>query len=373
MPDLSLVMLGAGSSTRFGLSVKKQWLRIGCDPLWLVATNRLLAMHPFAKIVVVAPKAELSYMRHFGEFTFCEGGDTRQDSLKAALAHVQSEHVMVSDIARACIPQTLFTRLIGSAGCADVIVPALKIADTAFFQDDPIDRNEVRLIQTPQLSRTKALKEALKSAVSFTDDSSAIKANGGTAWYVEGDERAHKLTFAGDLAKLSCLDAPSPLTFTGNGFDVHAFSDTGPMMLGGVEVSQTQGFKAHSDGDVALHALTDAILGAACAGDIGEFFPDTDPAYKGADSGVLLGRVMDFVKSVGFEMVHCDITIIAQTPKLGAFKEAMRHRIASLVGLSPSLVNVKATTTEHLGFVGRNEGVAVSASATLKFYDWTRA
>lgn len=373
MPDLSLVMLGAGSSTRFGLPVKKQWLRIGSDPLWLATTKRLAAMHPFVTIIVVAPRAELSYMKHFGAFTFCEGGATRQDSLKAALAHVKSEYVMVSDIARACVPQELFGRLIGSAGCADVIVPALKIADTAFFQDDPIDRDEVRLIQTPQLSRTSALKQALESTVSFTDDSSAIKANGGTAWYVEGDERAHKLTFASDLAKLPCLHGPSPLTFTGNGFDVHAFSDTGPMMLGGVEVSQTQGFKAHSDGDVALHALTDAILGAACAGDIGEFFPDTDPAYKGADSAMLLEQVMEFVKNVGFEMVHCDVTVIAQTPKLGAFKEAMRQRIASLVGLSPSCVNVKATTTEHLGFVGRKEGVAVQASATLKFYDWTRA
>jgi len=373
VPDLSLVMLGAGSSTRFGLPVKKQWLRVGCDPLWLVATKRLVAMHPFAKVIIVAPKAELAYMRHFGDFTFCEGGDTRQESLKAALLHVNTPHVMVSDIARACVPQEVIARLLGSAGCADVIVPACKVTDTAFFQDDPINREEVRLIQTPQLSHTQALKNALKTDVCFTDDSSAIKANGGTAWYVEGDERAHKLTFAGDLAKLSCLDAPSPFMFTGNGFDVHAFSNVGPMMLGGVEVSQTQGFKAHSDGDVALHALTDAILGAACAGDIGEFFPDTDPAYKGVDSGVLLGKVVEFVKSVGFEMVHCDITIIAQTPKLGAFKDAMRRRIASLVGLSPSQINVKATTTEHLGFVGRNEGVAVQASATLKFYDWTRA
>ena len=372
MSDLTLVMLGAGSSTRFGLSVKKQWLRTAELPLWALATKRLASMHPFAQVIVVAAHEELEYMSRFGNYTFCAGGETRQESLENALKHVQTPYVMVSDIARTCIPESLVERLIASKTCADVIVPVLRIQDTAFYQDSPIAREDVRLIQTPQLSKTQALKEALKTKTSFTDDSSAIKANGGTVWFIEGDEAAHKLTRIEDLQKLPCLAPPSSHSFTGCGFDVHAFSNTGPMILGGVCVSETQGFLAHSDGDVALHALTDAILGAASAGDIGDFFPDTDPAYKGADSAQLLQKVLQFVRNVGFEIHHCDITIIAQTPKIGPHKEAMRSRIASILGIEPYLVNIKATTTEKLGFIGREEGVAVMANATLHYYDWTQ-
>lgn len=372
MSDLTLVMLGAGSSTRFGLDVKKQWLRIGNQPLWALATNRLASMYSFAQIIVVAAKEELEYMGRFGDFTFCEGGATRQESLKNALKYVQTPYVMVSDIARSCIPESLVERLISSKTCADVIVPVLRVHDTAFFQDSPIAREDVRLIQTPQLSQTEALKDALKSEIAFTDDSSAIKANGGTVWFIEGDEKAHKLTRLQDLQKLPCLAPPSKFSFTGSGFDVHAFSDTGPMMLGGIEVSKTKGFLAHSDGDVALHALTDAILGAASAGDIGDFFPDNDPAFKGADSAKLLQKALQFVRNVGFEIHHCDITIIAQFPKIGPHKEAMRRRIAEIMDIEPFLVNIKATTTEKLGFIGRNEGVAVMANATLHYYDWTQ-
>ena len=371
MSDLTLVMLGAGNSTRFGLSTKKQWLRIGHFPLWAIATNRIASMHPFAQVIVVAAKEELEYMRRFGEYTFCEGGNTRQKSLQNALEHVQTPYVMVSDIARTCIPQSLVDRLISSKTCADVIVPVLHIHDTAFFQDSPIAREDVRLIQTPQLSRTDALRQALQTDTAFTDDSSAIKAKGGTVWFIEGDDAAHKITYIEDLQKLSCLAPPSKHSFTGSGFDVHTFSETGPMILAGVKVSDERGFLAHSDGDVALHALTDAILGAASGGDIGDFFPDFDPSYKGADSGKLLQKALSFVRNVGFEIHHCDLTIIAQSPKIGPFKEQMRSRIASLLDIPPFLVNIKATTTEKLGFIGREEGVAVMANATLHYYDWT--
>lgn len=205
MSDLTLVMLGAGSSTRFGLNVKKQWLRIGNAPLWVLVTDRLASMHPFAQIIVVAAKEEIGYMERFGEFTFCEGGQTRQESLKNALEYVQTPYVMVSDIARCCIPESLVERLIASKTCADVIVPVLRVQDTAFYQDSPIAREDVRLIQTPQLSRTQALQDALKTETAFTDDSSAIKANGGTVWFIEGAHEAHKLTRLDDLQKLPVL------------------------------------------------------------------------------------------------------------------------------------------------------------------------
>lgn len=372
LSDITLVMLGAGESTRFELSVKKQWLRIGHTPLWALATKRLASMHPFKQVIVVAAKEELEYMKNFENYTFCKGGSSRQESLKNALKHVDTPYVMVSDIARSCIPQALVERLISSKTCADVIVPVLRIHDTAFYQDSPFAREDVRLIQTPQLSRTQALKNALQTKTTFTDDSSAIKANGGTVWFIEGDEAAFKLTKLEDLLKLSCLEAPANHSFTGSGFDVHAFSKEGPMMLGGIEVDKKMGFLAHSDGDVAIHALIDAILGAAGAGDIGDFFPDTNPAYKGADSTKLLQKVLRFVRNVGFEIHHCDLTIIAQTPKIGPFKRAIKERIATLLEIKPHLVNIKATTTEKLGFVGRKEGVAVMANATLHYYDWTQ-
>jgi len=143
------------------------------------------------------------------------------------------------------------------------------------------------------------------------------------------------------------------------------------MMLGGVEVHPTTGFKAHSDGDVAIHALIDALLGAAGAGDIGELFPDNDPRYKNVDSKLLLQEVCAFLLKVGFEITHCDITVMAEFPRLSAFKDTIRFTLAKILALSPIHVNVKATTTEKLGFVGRQEGVAVSATATLKYYDWT--
>lgn len=364
-------MLGAGSSTRFGLPTKKQWLRIGHEPLWLLATKRLMKMHEFARVIIAAPPEEIKYMQNFAQYFFCEGGKSRQASLECALSNVETKYVMVSDIARACIPEALVHRLIASKDCADIVVPALKISDTAFFQDDPISREDVRLIQTPQLSQTKKLYEALQSKTVFTDDSSAIKAKGGTVWFVEGDEDAHKLTHLKDRFKLSCLNAPSSQGFIGNGFDVHSFGGKPPLVLGGVKISDDLGFIAHSDGDVALHALCDALLGAAGAGDIGEHFPDTNMKYKGADSAELLQKVAMFIRNVGFEIGNCDITIIAQTPKIGAFKEAMRSRIAQLLNIPPFLINIKASTTEKLGFIGRKEGVAVQASAILHYYDWT--
>ena len=368
--DLSLVLLGAGSSTRFDLPVKKQWLRIGSKPLWYYVAHTLGKSYPFKDIIIATSNSDMKYMQRFGNFKFCQGGATRQESLKNALAHVTSEHVMVTDIARACVPETLISRLLHAKDQADIIVPALKVPDTVTHYGKTIEREHVKLIQTPQLSRTKCLKEALSKEGDYTDDSSAIKANGGTVWYVEGDLKAHKLTFAKDLLNLECLTPPSHETFTGFGFDVHQFEDGKVMMLGGIKIQENFGFKAHSDGDVALHALTDALLGAAGAGDIGEHFPDTDEKYKNADSAKLLEEVVKFIRNVGFEPINCDITIIAQTPKLGALKDEMAKRIAEILAIDLYRVNVKATTTEKLGFTGRKEGVAVQAVANLKFYDW---
>lgn len=371
MPDLTLVMLGAGTSSRFNQKAKKQWLRIDDAPLWFHATQNLAQKYSFAKIIVTASKDEMHYMQKFSnDFVIVEGGDTRQASLSNALLHVKTPFVLVSDSARPCISEGMMERLLERKGHCDIAVPYLSVVDTVVYHESTINRDDVKLIQTPQLSSTNILKKALNTTIQYTDDSSAIKAMGGIVNFVQGDESAKKITCKEDLKHIPCLKAPSSTLLVGNGFDVHSFEEGKVMMLGGIEIDKTVGFRAHSDGDVLIHALIDALLGASGAGDIGELFPDNDANYKDIDSKILLKKVCHFLESVGFEIVHCDMTIMAEFPRLSPFKDAMRFCLANLMGIAPIHVNIKATTTEKLGFIGRKEGVGVSAIATLKYYDW---
>lgn len=370
MLDITLIMLGAGDSTRFGLPTKKQWLRIGSDPLWLVATKNLSEFYTFKNIIVVSKECE--YMSRFApNFKFIQGGNTRQESLKNALNEVKSEFVLVSDIARPIITHELFNKIIDGAKQADCVVPSLKVADTACFGDEVIDRDKIKLIQTPQLSRTNMLKKALQTNVTYTDDSSAMRAIGARVWQILGDEKARKITTIDDLGKIS-LTPPSNEQFVGTGFDVHEFSKGYDLYLCGEKIEHEKGLKAHSDGDVALHSLTDAILGAAGLGDIGELFPDTDDRFRGISSLILLKEAYKMAQSVGFEVVNADITIMAEYPKISKFKRKMEQNIAQALSLTPNRINVKATTTEKLGFVGRKEGIAVITSVNLKYFDWTK-
>lgn len=371
LPDLTLVMLGAGSSSRFNQKVKKQWLRIDDAPLWLYATQNLAQNYPFKKVIVVATPDEINYAKKFSNtIIFVEGGDSRQASLQNALLHVETPYVLVSDIARPCIDKAMMERILNEKGLFDIVIPYLTATDTVVYGNNPIDRDNVKLIQTPQLSRTSILKKSLETTTLFTDDSSAIKAIGGTVGYVVGSSDAKKLTCKEDLRDIPCLKAPSSHVFIGNGFDVHAFEEGKTMVLGGIAIDKTIGFKAHSDGDVVIHALIDALLGASGAGDIGELFPDSDARYKGIDSKILLQEVCLFLTKTGFEIVHCDITIMAEFPRLSPFKDTIRFCLADTMGIAPHHVNIKATTTEKLGFIGRKEGVGVSACATLKYHDW---
>jgi len=374
LPDLTLVMLSAGSSSRFHHRAKKQWLRIGDVPLWLYSTNTLSNLYPFSKIIVTASSEDIPYARKFSDtITFVEGGDSRQASLKNALLHVSTPYVLISDCARPCVDEAMLKRIIEKASDAQCVVPFLNVVDTVVYEDATINREHVKLIQTPQLSATSFLQKALDTDVQYTDESSAIKAQGGEVCYVLGNMDATKLTCKDDIPLIPCLEAPSSVPMVGYGFDVHAFEEGKAMKLGGVEVHPSIGFKAHSDGDVLIHALIDALLGAAGAGDIGEFFPDIDARYKGIDSQILLREVCAFLERVGFTLVHCDVTIMAEFPKLGHMKDAIRFNLSKVLGLGSHHVNVKATTTEKLGFVGRKEGVAVSATATLKYLDWKNA
>lgn len=373
MSEITLIVLCAGNSSRFDLTAKKQWLRIDNSPLWLFVTNRIKNFSDFKKIIIASHRDELNYMKNFSDdFIFVEGGDTRQESMKNALKEVSTEYVMVTDVARACIPKEVIENLIFSKNEADCIVPVLNVSDTVTFKSETINRDEVKLIQTPQLSKTTVLKNALETKEEFTDDSSAIKSVGGSIKFVQGALQSKKITFEDDINNIPCLKEPSKNFFTGTGFDIHPFEDNKPMYLGGVNIDVPYGFKAHSDGDVLIHSLIDALLGAAGAGDIGEFFPDTDLEYKNIDSKILLKKIVEFIYNVGYEIVNVDLTIIAQKPKINPYKNAIRTTIAELLNLEKQFVNIKATTAEKLGFIGRAEGVAVQSIATLKYYNWKR-
>ncbi len=372
MSDITLILLAAGNSRRFGLPVKKQWLRIDHEPLWQFVADQFDSTALFSNIIITAHKEEVSFMEEFCDYAIVEGGETRQQSLKNALENVTTPYVLVSDIARACIDEKLIQTLIDAKDLADVIVPALSLNDTVVYEEKTIDRDKVKRIQTPQLSKTEPLKKALQTDEEYTDESSAIAANSGTRHFVEGSEYAHKITYIHDLTKLPCIKAPSSATLVGNGFDVHAFEEGREMILGGVKIDVDYGFKAHSDGDVAIHALIDALLGAAGLGDIGMLFPDSDNSYKNIDSKELLKTTVLRLHQLGLVVVNADITIAAEAPRLSNYKSLMRSTLAELLHIPASRMNVKATTTEKLGFIGRKEGVAVYATATLNYYDWTQ-
>lgn len=373
MIDVTLVILCAGNSTRFERMCKKQWLRIENEPLWLNVTKRLSGYSNFSKIIIVSHKDELRYMQNFSDdYIFVEGGDTRQNSINNALKQVDTKYVMISDVARACIKESIVLDLLNNKNRASCIVPVLDVSDTVVFEQNTINRDQVKLIQTPQLSNTEILKKALKTSKEFTDESTAIKELGKQVLYIKGSIDSKKITFGDEIKEIPCLAKPVNNFFTGTGFDIHAFEENKEMFLGGIKLPYEFGFKAHSDGDVLIHSVIDSILGAIGAGDIGEFFPDTDDRYKNIDSKVLLDHIVNFVYNVGYEIVNIDVTIIAQKPKINPFKMEIKSSMAKLLRLEKQFVNIKATTAEKLGFIGRAEGVAVQSIATLKYYDWTQ-
>lgn len=409
MKDISLILLAAGDSSRFGLRVKKQWLRVGELPLWQYVAQNIARAHSFKKIVIAVNEEDVSYCERLyacslasarGEsaecdtseykfqseqdevecgadecgsanlkFHFALGGVNRQSSLKNALRLVESELVLVSDVARAQISPGLISSLIRNLGGADCISPYLGVNDTTYLGEAVVKREELRLIQTPQLSRTALLKKALEGSEIFTDDSAAVGSAGGRLEFIKGEAGALKITRASDLAALN-LKPCSRDIFCGTGYDVHALEKGAGIVLGGVQIPCEFALIAHSDGDVAIHALIDAICGAAMLGDIGELFPDSDAKLKGADSKELLRKVMRRVRGYGYELVNADITIIAQRPKIGAYKAQIQEVLSEI--LNCARVNVKATTTEGLGFTGRSEGIAAQAAVSLKFYDWQK-
>jgi len=364
--DVTLIILSAGNSTRFNYEVKKQWIRIENKPLWQFVADRLNSFYPFKKTIITANPEEKKIYEKISNYEIVKGDKERQLSLINALERVNTKYVMITDVARPCVPKEIILNLIQNIKDYDCIAPFLKPVDTVVYENKTINRDKVRLIQTPQLSKTSILKKALKTNQLFTDERAAIEAINGKITYILGSEESKKITYFKDL-NLPCLKKPSNIILTGNGYDTHKFEKNKKMILGGVEIDVDYGLKAHSDGDVVIHSLIDALLGAAGFGDIGEFFPDIDEKYKNIDSTKLLEYVKNLLTKTGYEIINADISIIAEKPKLKDYKTKIQKNLSKLLNAP---VNVKATTNEKMGFIGRGEGIAVISTANLKYKDW---
>ena len=370
------LIVAAGTGERAGGTIPKQYRLLGGKPVLRWAVESVIR-HPAvqsARVVIGKGQQQLAQAALSGidVGTLIEGGAERADSVRSGLAEVEGDAVLVHDAARPFCPSSVIDRLIASLEFYEGAAPVLPVGDTLARIGDalgePIDRTSVVRVQTPQAFRLNSLKQAYESWVGEapTDETTVLRAAGMKVAAVEGDPSLEKLTLPSDFERAEQWLAGSLSPRTGMGFDVHAFAGEGPIMLGGVEVPHARGLAGHSDADVVLHAITDALLGAAGLGDIGEHFPPSDARWKGAASSLFLARAVELVRARGAIIDHVDCTIIAEAPKVGPHRSAMRTRVAEIAGLSIEQVSIKATTTEGLGFTGRREGIAAQAVASIR-------
>ena len=370
------LIVAAGKGERAGLGVPKQYRMLGGKPVLRWAVESLIR-HPAvqsARVVIGKGQQEAAAAAVHGlpVGELIEGGAERADSVRAGLGAISGDAVLVHDAARPFCPAAVVDRLIARLEFFDGAAPVLPVGDTLARTGDslgePVDRSGLVRVQTPQAFRLDALRSAYErwSGPSPTDETTVARAAGMSVAPVEGDPALEKLTRSVDFDRAEQWLAGRLSPRTGMGFDVHAFAGDGPLMLGGVEVPHSRGLAGHSDADVALHAITDALLGAAGLGDIGEHFPPSDARWKGAASSRFLAHAVELVRTRGAIIDHVDCTIIAEEPKVGPYRSAMRERIAEIAGLGLDQVSVKATTTERLGFTGRREGVAAQAVASIR-------
>jgi len=368
------IIVAAGQGSRAGGEIPKQWQLLGGRPMldWSVSAFRNSPDIGHVVLVVSSDRLDAARQRYRSEgVTVIEGGASRTDSVRAGLRAAPGlAHTLVHDAARPGIDADTVTRLLGPLDEVDGTAPALPVVDALKREVDcgltNIDRAGLHRIQTPQAFRTPVLETALAASGDYVDDFEAAEATGARLKLVPGHERLMKVTYPGDIGTLERLMGLARTEFrTGQGFDVHAFEPGDHVMLCGIRIAHSAGLKGHSDADVGWHALTDAILGAACLGDIGDHFPPSDRQWKGAPSEKFLVHAVRLVHKDGWHVSHGDITIICEAPKVKPHREAMRANTARVLALPLDAVSVKATTTEGLGFTGRREGIAAMATVTL--------
>ncbi len=374
---IDALILAAGSGTRFGSALPKQFLPLAGVAI-LQRSVAAFAAHPRIRRVVVVGDAA-AIRQHCPDVVglpVVAGGATRQASARAgleALAEDAPDAVLIHDAARPLVPTHVIDSVCKAlAEGAEAVIPALPVTDTlkavrAGVVERTVPREGLHRVQTPQGFRYDAILAAHRTvrASDCTDDAGLAEAAGFTVRLVAGAEENLKVTTREDLARAEALLLGRFLPRVGTGFDVHRFSPGRPLMLCGVAVPHPLGLAGHSDADVGIHALCDAIYGALGEGDIGTAFPPSDARWRDADSAMFLRHAADRVAARGGKILHADVTLICERPKIAPHAAAMRNRLAELMGIEAASVSVKATTTEGLGFTGRGEGIAAQAVATV--------
>lgn len=368
------IVLAAGEGKRAGQPMPKQFAPWRGKPVLRHSVEALLAAGAEPLVVTIPPGEEDRARQALGGLQgieLVEGGETRQRSVALALEALAPRgpaRVLIHDAARPDLPGRVIARLLSALEAQPGAIPVLPVVDSLVraegaMMGEPTDREGLRRVQTPQAFRFAdilAAHRAWRGDADAGDDAQVMRAAGGAVALVEGDARLAKLTFADDFVPAG------PAVRVGMGYDVHRLAPGEELWLGGVLIPHERGLAGHSDADVALHALVDAILGALGESDIGAHFPPGDPEWRGAPSSRFVERAAALTHAAGYAIAHADVTLICEAPKIGPHRQAMRARIAELLGVAEGCVSIKATTTEGLGFTGRGEGIAAQAVATLE-------
>ena len=375
------LIVAAGRGQRAGKGLPKQYRPIAGRPMLRHSLETFVRHAAVTAVcVVIDPDDRTFYDEAARDLELLEpvaGGATRQDSVRRgleSLAELAPERVLIHDGARPFADAALIDRVLAALDRAAGALPAIPVADTLKRGTDgrvhsTVDRANLWRAQTPQGFRFADILAAHRAAIGqdLTDDAAVAERGGLAVALVEGDERNIKLTTVDDFARAEILaSAALGDVRVGTGFDVHRFGPGDHVWLCGIRLEHTQGLMGHSDADVALHAITDAVLGALAAGDIGQHFPPSDPRWRGADSSNFLRQAAAMVVARGGRIAHVDVTIICERPKVGPHRAAMGARLAEILGIEGPRCSIKATTTEGLGFTGRGEGIAAQASVTLR-------
>jgi 2-C-methyl-D-erythritol 4-phosphate cytidylyltransferase/2-C-methyl-D-erythritol 2,4-cyclodiphosphate synthase len=375
--DFSAVIVAAGSGTRAGGA--KQWRALAGRPVVRWSAEALLAAGA-SRLAIVVPAGEQTLaaeaLAGLPRWRATAGGATRADSVKAGLAALDAEDgeiVLIHDAARPFVSARHVAALLAAMEGADGAVPALPMADTVKREGEAgvttVSRAGLWRAQTPQSFRHGPLTRAYEAWTAPgepTDDAAVIEAVGGRVALAPGDPMLMKLTYPEDFAMAERLAGAARVVRIGQGYDAHRFGPGGAVWLCGVEIAHDKALIGHSDADAGLHALTDAILGAIGEGDIGDHFPPSDPKWKDASSDRFAAHAAQLVAGRGGRIVNVDVTLICERPKIKPHREAMRARVAEVLGVDLGQVSVKATTTEGMGFTGREEGLAAQAIAAVE-------
>jgi 2-C-methyl-D-erythritol 4-phosphate cytidylyltransferase / 2-C-methyl-D-erythritol 2,4-cyclodiphosphate synthase len=371
LPPFAAIIVAAGKGLRVGGDRAKQFRIWRGKPVLRHSAEALLAAGAEQLIVVTSEHGEEAARGALEglSFTLARGGVTRQDSVRnglEALAANAPRFVLIHDAARPGLPRIVIARLLaalaGNPGAIPVlpVVDSLAVDDGAGVMNGKAEREKLRRVQTPQAFRYTdilAAHRAWQGATDAGDDAQVLAVSGGSVALVEGDERLKKLTFAEDFVDT----ATAPAFRIGQGYDVHRLEAGEELWLCGVLIPHDKGLAGHSDADVALHAITDAVLGALGADDIGSHFPPSDPQWRGARSARFLEHAVGLARAAGYGIANVDLTLICEAPKIGPHRAAMRSEVGRVMGLAEAAVSIKATTTEKLGFTGRGEGIAAQA------------